>query len=35
MTLQFAEMVSSLNFFDVLVFILSSLITGLNFMSMS
>ena len=35
MTSQFAGMTSSLNFFDVVVFLLLSLVTGPNFMSIS
>ena len=35
MTLQFFDMTSSLNFFDVVVFVLSSLVTGPSFMLMS
>ena len=32
---QFSDMTSSSNFFDVLLFLLSSLVTGPNFMLMS
>ena len=35
MTLQFPEMTSSLNFFDVLVFLMSSLVTDPSFMPIS
>ena len=34
-TSQFADMVSSSNFFDIVLFLLSSLITGPSFMSIS
>ena len=35
MTSQFAEMMSSSNFFDVALFLLSGLVTGPSFMSIS
>ena len=35
MTLQFSDMTSSSNFFDVVLFLLSSLVTGSSFMSIS
>ena len=35
MTLQFADMTLWSNFFDVLLFLLSSLVTGPSFMSIS
>ena len=35
MTSQFSDMTSSSNFFDVVLFLLSSLVTGPSFMSMS
>ena len=35
MTSQFSDMTSTSNFFDVVLFLLSSLVTGLSFMSIS